>query len=132
MTLDKEALQGLLDRVRAANGPDREIDWRIAEMLSIPEPWRGSTIWPPFMANSKFDKAIPAYTASLDVITALIERELPDWHIAMGTVGEQDMPWACLIEPEDPCRDFSASAPTITLALVEALLSAKLSQEVGK
>lgn len=116
MTLDKEALQGLLDRVREEKGPDRELD---RELDGYPV---GTTKW----------RDIPAYTASVDASMALVERLLPDWHIAMGTVGEHDIPWACLTEPEDPCRDFSASAPTIPLALVEALLSANLSQESGE
>ncbi|CDP50671.1 hypothetical protein [Devosia sp. DBB001] len=34
------------------------------------------------------------------------------------------MPWACLTEPDEPCRDFAAAAPDEVLALLAALLQA--------
>lgn len=106
----------LIERVRNATGPDREIDWDVDEALTgeVPD-FHGC----------------PRYTASIDAALALVERVLPGWQIAMGTCGEDDIPWACLTEPDDDCRDFPASAPTIPLALIAALLSALNTPPVG-
>lgn len=138
-------LEALIERVRAATGPDRELDalifcallapkgskvdqskfngaWIVYEPASygkepfriweIPSPWRRWSI-----------DGMPL-TASVDAALALAERVLLGWQVAMGTCGEDDTPWACITEPDDPCRDFAVSSVTIPLAIVEAALLA--------
>lgn len=65
---------------------------------------------------------VPKYTASIDAITDLIEKKLPGWHVYSTTVGERDMPQACLTEPGGDCRDFVAHHVSEALARTEALL----------
>lgn len=115
----------LLERVKAATGPDRELDWRIAEVLNIPEPWPATTAWPPFMAGSKFDKALPAYTTSVDAALALVERCLPGWKRSLfekrggGWIARVSSPrWDTFTSGED------TPMPTAPLAILAALLSA--------
>lgn len=82
---DITALKELLERVQKAEGARRTLDWHIAEAFDTPEPWPvTSGMWPPFMEGSKFDKAIPRYTSSLDACVALIEKVLPDWWHTAG------------------------------------------------
>jgi len=77
----KAELQALIERVKAATGPDREIDleialfagWTHVRMKGDAKPyWRkpGETQY--FMRSEP-----PRYTASLDAITAMIERDVP-------------------------------------------------------
>ncbi|MBO9589583.1 hypothetical protein [Devosia sp.] len=110
-------LNELLERVKKAPGPDRELDADLARALG----WA-------FIEGDGEDRiplALPCFTFSADDAMRLAQNALPArWEIAMGTCGEEDMPWACLTEPDEPCRDFSANAPTMELAIVEALLSA--------
>lgn len=119
-------LKALIERVREAKGADREID----ALIDVATNGGGSN------GRSGTYNA-ERYTFNIDAITALIERVHPGWHIASGTVGEQDMPWACLTEPEGNCRDFSAHHVTEALARVEVLLTAlsaaeTKAAEVGK
>lgn len=107
----------LLEQARNASGPDRELDCDI-------EHWLYLSGLPHF---GHLDE-VPPFTASIDHALALVERLLPGWQCHMGTCGEDDMPWACITEPEDPCRDFAASAPTIHLAMIEALLKVQEAQ----
>lgn len=67
----------LVERLDVASEGSRELDWRIAEMFAIPEPWRVAVgVWPPFVPGSKYDKEIPSFTTSLDAALALAERVL--------------------------------------------------------
>jgi len=68
----------IIKRLEGAMGPDRELDWRIADALNIPSKWSDSTIWPPFMKGSAIDKEIPLFSSSIDASLALVERMLPD------------------------------------------------------
>ena len=103
-------IEALIERVKAATGPDRGLDEALRAHFGYPpKPWN--------------------YTASIDAITALIERVLPGWHIASGTVGDEpDQPWACLTSPDNPHPDFPAFHVTEALARTEALLIALQSQ----
>jgi hypothetical protein len=56
----------LAERCEKATGPDDRLSFAIDELLFAPRRIRGF-------------KALAPYTASLDAITALIERELPGW-----------------------------------------------------
>ncbi len=124
--MKRDDLELLLERVQKAMGPERGLDATIFGLLALPEPW------PTWIVEQEAGRddftAIPRYTASLDAITALIERELPGWQIACGTCGEHDVPWACVTEPMEPCRDFSESDLTMPLALCAAFLQALIAQ----
>jgi hypothetical protein len=113
-------------RVAEASEGSREIDALIAEVVldhhvkrePRPRSWRVA----PQHSGPYIN--LPAYTSSVDAGRVLIARLLPGWSIASGTLGERDMPWACITEPDGDCRDFTGHAPTEALALVEALLNA--------
>lgn len=81
-------MRELIAKLEAATGPDRELDWRIAEKFDIPDRWPASTQWPPFSPKSKYDKSIPTLTASIDAAVALAERVLPDagWAVAVNRI----------------------------------------------
>lgn len=75
-------LNVLLKDLGMADGPARTLDWRIAEALDLPEPWRETTgVWPPFMPNSKYDQSIPQFTASVDAAIALAVRIVPGLYL---------------------------------------------------
>jgi hypothetical protein len=61
-------LSPLIERVRGLTGPDREVDAVVFEFF-------GGLSW----------VVPPAYTASLDAVVSLIERELPGWALCMET-----------------------------------------------
>jgi hypothetical protein len=63
MTIDKDGLASLLERVREAKGPDRELDYAISRFADG-ELARHSSLHLP-------------YTASIDASLALVERLLP-------------------------------------------------------
>lgn len=82
MTPSYEALRELVERVERATGPDRELDLLIGRHVAGLTPpsdsdplrrWSGPGV--------AFLGAVPTYTSSLDAITALIERVLPEWQI---------------------------------------------------
>lgn len=121
MTLDEVGLGELVERVKAANGPDREIG---IDLLIRFDPFYGK-------AASRSDgisamlilNADP--TASIDAALALVERVLPGWwvqHLGKVTTG-----WACRIETQGisiPKTTRPLYAPTAPLAILLALLSA--------
>ncbi len=95
MATHQEFLQ-LAERCEKATGPDREIDFAIgllSGVYQLAEPICGeriegdTTVYVTYMHpvyNSQWhgpiNSCVPKLTASLDAITALIERELPGWH----------------------------------------------------
>lgn len=76
-------LSTLIERVEALTGPSRDADYRIEKAIVRPGEFPASEIWPPFMVGSKFDRSIPAYTASIDAAVALVERVLPGKSMSM-------------------------------------------------
>ncbi|MDR6900002.1 hypothetical protein [Rhizobium miluonense] len=131
-------LEELIAELEKAAGPSRDFDWRIAQITNLPEVWPETAFWPPFMAGSKFDKAIPLFTASIDAAVALVERMLPDWRIENLCEWDHERlrergPWMCdLVERGKDCLTGKsakcAHAPTPAMALSIAALKAKLSQ----
>jgi hypothetical protein len=116
----------LLERVKAATGPDREIDRDLVERFyseAVRPEWRSGDGW----FHPDFGKVRPAdpYTASLDAALALVERVLPGWAWSVGNLrnGAQcylmDRPGGVLHEP--------GLAATPPLAVLRALLAALLS-----
>lgn len=118
-------LLSLISRLEAASGPDRDLDldlWRaFTDTHGVPSDvaWR--------LAGE------PRLTASLDAITALIERALPGWGWHTGCDNpERYKPEASLYEySSDSTRALHSShakAPTASLALCLALVRAKAAQ----
>ena len=102
-----EGFAELLKRIEGATGADRALDRRIAEVLDRPKPT---------------EQALD-YTASVDHCIALIGRVLPHWawHVGYGPRGI--LPYATLHDEEER---FEAVAPTVPLALLAALLKARI------
>lgn len=87
MSDNTKALTTLIDRVRGLTGPDREVDAMIYHCFPSYVDDRGHT----FLSrdidaqivvyvkteNGTVSPPVPAYTASLDAVVSLIERELP-------------------------------------------------------
>jgi len=93
----------LAERCEAATGPDKLLDMAIRFALGAPvRPWN--------------------YTASLDAITALIERELPEvqWLCRTDTLGG----FGNLYRRRNPDRSWPCFAFTPALALCAAFCRA--------
>lgn len=103
-------MDDLLKRLKRATGADRMLDQRIARLL---EP-------------DSTNRPIHRYTASVDSCIALIERVLPDWawHVGYGPRGI--LPYAAIHKSE---ARFESTAPTVPLALLAAMVRAKLSED---
>jgi len=78
-------LSALIERVRRLEGPDREVDAEICRLLEFPV--ADGAIDP-----SRKDDVAP-FTASLDAVVDLIERELPGWAWKVGTCCVSDDAW---------------------------------------
>ena len=97
--------EDLLKRIAAATGADAELDRLIAERLEGPDP----------------PDPVPDYTASVDSCLGLIGRVLPGWHWHVGFGPRGIFPYATLQDGEDL---FEALAPTVPLALLQAVVQA--------
>ena len=71
-------LAALIERLEKLTSPDREVDDLIGAAVFRTEPVG------PFSPGSKVDKRLPRYTASLDAVIALVERELPGMAWTLG------------------------------------------------
>jgi len=134
----KAELQALLERVKAATGPDREIDRLIGETLSAEYQPRNVYRRGHYIGNRpvllRVARDYPRYTASLDAITALIERELPGWAWFVqkidvaGNASSADL-WIPAQRTQglrvERCYEQAATPP---LALTAAFLSAMIAQ----
>ena len=100
------ALQQLSERIAAATGGDDRLDRDIAALLE--PPGAGST---------------PSYTTSVPDCIALIARLLPawTWHVGHGPNGV--LPYAFVRRGRER---HEASAPTVPLALLGALVRAMI------
>lgn len=140
-------LQDLLDRVKAASGPDRELDAEIACQLRChpygpfhwldksPEAvfaptyagWVGFTL--PGEDAPRGAWASPEYTASIDAILALIERELSGH---MGgfepCLGRAFYGKIILVSKQMTQLMTTAKGATPALALCAAFLAAKIAE----
>lgn len=132
-------LPDLLERVTAASGPDRELDYLIAE-------WEH-----PFLAKNRYRRlegdrgwispmppipgsghvaAAPDYTGSTDAALALVERRLPncEWDLDRQLFDGSPL-FGCRIFPFADIRNFSGqSTGTPALAVLAALLQAEIAR----
>ena len=107
-------LEGLIARVEAAGGPDREVDLAIH--------WLLINDGEPLAVMGSFGIIdLPAYTSSLDAALKLVEAKLPGWDYLVARVSD-----GCSAEvgPPDSFQQIEAKAPTPALALILALLRA--------
>lgn len=110
--MNRDDLEGLLQRIEAATGPDREIDHAITEMA-----------W----GRCDFGSGRYAYpmavTSSLDAIVGLIERELSD---QAGVVSFGPHLWQRADFIGAKGVELHGTARSSALALCAALIKAKL------
>lgn len=92
---DRPTWLALAERCEKATGPDQDVDWCIHAAI-IDWPARYKPIQP----------SNPEYTASLDAITALIERDLPGWRWKAGRA--EFHCWATIYGGPDEGSVFSA------------------------
>ena len=128
-------LTALLERVRAATGPDRELDGAVMDAVD-PLPNPAQTRWE-CISGQEFHLTVPPLSASVDAALALVERMLPGAYINVGPMfyidGEIVKQRAIIIRPlwtkwtplddwfDNHEGDQCATAP---LAILAALLSA--------
>jgi len=107
-------LTALLERVRSATGPNRELDGYIAILLNDP--------LSSFEILGRRGWAYPEYTASVDAALALVERMLPgaDPICLAGEAGR----WWASIDTFDGVGEDAEWFRSAPLAILAALLSA--------
>lgn len=138
--MSKADIAALLERVRAATGPDRTIDGSLALLsLHLPDGTYAYSSLGGYVVSTSPKVPVgpgigqfhPAdyYTASLDAIVALIDRELGPWDISLDRADDIDKPaWFCWIEDRHSADAHAEGhGATRALALVAAFLRAKLS-----
>jgi hypothetical protein len=136
------SLHELLERAKAASGPDRELDAEIEHAarfqrgLSLGLKPDQIAVWN-HVGNGYVEShgtryASPAYTASIDAAVALISRVLPGLY--MWQLEFDDEPTDCpymarLYTTNGAPSGVSESGPTAPLALIVALLEAKIAED---
>lgn len=133
-------LSELLERVKAATGPDRELDCEIAIAVdgyfTLPPRWDGGPIGYGYVdADGTLihpghggDQLVKRYTASIDAALALVERCLPEWWWL-----REDGHSIRLVGPDNgDCYPSSVGKHhLVPFAILSALLSA-LQSQAGK
>ena len=79
---DIAQLRDIEARLAAATGPDRELEWSIADAFGHPAFDLKISLWPPFALQSPADRSIPRYTASIDATVVLCESKAEEVGIA--------------------------------------------------
>lgn len=95
-------MKALLAELERATGTDTAIDARIA---------------------TAFGAAVTGYTASADPCVELLKAKLPGWTWHVGWAGSGVFPYARL---EHDGHKVRVEAPTVPLALIRAIVRAKL------
>lgn len=117
------SLPALIEKLRDLKGPDREVDIAIVKALY---PFIGECSplcaddEPIFWREPFYKQPCPPLTASLDAVTALIERDGYQWLREHQDSMTAYKPWG---------RRFSASGANNSIALLIAFLEAKMEIE---
>lgn len=136
-------LQALLERVEAASGPDRDLDWTMAQAFDpdlagrVLITYEGSKaaciangLWPKRKGACWRDAlfSVPRYTASLDAAVGLVEKMLPGW--TWGINGpDPELDGECVGSLwKSTANTIDGDGKTPALALIAALLKALISQ----
>lgn len=135
-------LAGLLERVEACEGPDRDLEREIAlacGYVSIQGPPFEILSWPSddIVNPAAWPRVKAGCTSSVDAALGLVERVLPDWAASLhwGRYGEHDErePGVSCALRSKPGRWGTwieeAYAPTAPLAILAALLRAVQAQQ---
>jgi hypothetical protein len=120
-----ESIANLLERMRSATGPDRELD-RIIQVRIV----NGGTgafeteqAWLVQAARDNWNT--PAYTASVDAALALVDKTAPGWSFKLVRENGQ---YIFVVRDAPDLAKVAASAvsskPTAPLAILTALLIA--------
>lgn len=107
-------LNELLERVKKATGPDRQLDYALFCHFA---PMEVASAWHPLNGHK--------YTTSIDSALGLVERVLPGWKWNIGHDANDDLHatvWHGVTEHDE----YGSIAP---LAILAALLSALISKE---
>ena len=127
-------LTELLERVKAATGPDRELDGDVwlavisgATRRNVMAAWPDEdVIWEYHdpERNTMFrDNMIPRLSASIDAAVAIVERKMPGWVWQVRKSGYVE-----LHHPTHHLKDEIGTAKTPPLSILAALLSALIAQ----
>lgn len=129
-------LPSLIERLKAAEGPSRELDFDIASALGLCQTRNGVAYQWSEAGSTSYLYYPPEFTASLDATIALVERKLPGW--SFGFIADPHvsnvLAW---VEPESHYEGrhggrYSSKTTTPALALLAALLTALQEQEEGR
>ncbi len=138
------ALRALRERVKSANGPDRELDVHIYALALGKQVFdRGFGLsvgdTPSVVYRRAFDgipagafDGIPKYTASIDAALGLVTRLLPAHAVAMGTGFPEGglKPWATIWNPHGTIIANSRDLAAVPLAIIAAALEAAAASPV--
>jgi hypothetical protein len=102
-------LTELARRIDAATGADRQLDAELGRLLGA-------------------EGQAPDYTASVDRCIDLVRARLPGWAWHVGWNASGVLPYATLHRGE---HLVAAAAPTVPLALLKALVRARVAQGGG-
>ncbi|MBN8535400.1 MAG: hypothetical protein J0L51_15085 [Rhizobiales bacterium] len=139
----RKELLALGERCEKATGPDREIDATLDLLVGGPQDFFGPAFGTVYVDGPEYHNGaatwagggrryyVPVYTASLDAITALIERKLPGYRWTATSDKREGVAaawiWQELRFPEDESRDvpllrnIEAEGATGALALAAAV-----------
>jgi hypothetical protein len=110
MTTEPE-LRGLYDRVTAATGPDRDLDWALHELI---QPWYACHKWP---------------TERMDSAAALIARIYPGASWTLSHYGADDLRiWETVVSCRIEGKSRNEHGATHALAMIAALLWAMMEE----
>jgi len=109
MTSEIAEIEELIKRLRTASGADPNVD-ALVERASLER-----------VGNTTPEHATD-YSASVDACLALLARHLPGWHWHVGYGVKGIFPYATVSNGGE--KQFEASAPTVPLALLIAIMEA--------
>lgn len=119
----------LLERVKAATGPNQELDAQIGLAFGW-EPNIYHTAWfpPDYDDDLKDDylPQLPLFTASIDAALALVEKVLPGWKHAVGNHCPGNYCW---LWPDSKTNGHFEKAASESAAILAAMLSALIEKE---
>lgn len=131
-------LEGLLERVKVATAPDRELDVRFGMFesgLAMNEDVLAQ-IGVPHTGWTPSEDEWPRYTASIDAALALVEKTLPGWCYAIQSVvlGKDTLnhiPWCGLASGywSGVFDEHEGRGATLPLAILAALLTALIAEQ---
>lgn len=134
----KDEVKGLLERVKRATGPDRELDravWRALGGQVIPTTERGGHTHERWIDNTgtRWIVSFTRFSSSFDGAFGLLEKEFPDWWWIVRSIDKPESnrfkgPFLCNIGPPDSEWEAPACAATPPLAMLASILTALQSQ----